>query len=234
MKDDGGLRVSGMRVRYGDLTAVDGVSFTIGKGEILGLVGESGSGKSSVGRALAGLVPYEGDVTGAGPTQMVFQDPYGSLNPRLRIGDAVAEGLGRGGTRAVRKAEGLRLLGLVGLDEGVAGRYPRELSGGQRQRVALARALGARPSLLIADEITSALDVSVQGAVLNLVRELRGRLGLSVLFVSHDLAVVRYVCDAVAVMREGRIVESGTVEHVTEHPGHEYTKALLDAVPRLR
>ncbi|GAB2834370.1 hypothetical protein GCM10022221_36530 [Actinocorallia aurea] len=229
----GGVRVSGLRVRYGGFTAVDGVSFEIGEGEVLGLVGESGSGKSSVARALAGLVPYEGEVRGGGGVQMVFQDPYGSLNPRLRIGAAVAEGLGRGVGRAERAAEARRLLEMVGLPGDLAARYPRELSGGQRQRVALARALGARPGLLIADEITSALDASVQGAVLNLVRDLRDALGLAVLFVSHDLAVVRYVCDRVAVLREGRIVECGTVEQVTGSPGHEYTKALIEAVPRL-
>ncbi|ROO89718.1 peptide/nickel transport system ATP-binding protein [Actinocorallia herbida] len=231
---ESGVTVEGLRVRYGAFTAVDGVSFSIGEGEVLGLVGESGSGKSTVGRALAGLVPYEGEVRGGARTQMVFQDPYGSLDPRMRIGAAVAEGLGRDLSRAARSAEARRLLEVVGLSGDLAARYPRELSGGQRQRVALARALGARPGLLIADEITSALDASVQGAVLNLVRDLRDALGLSVLFVSHDLAVVRYVCDRVAVLREGRIVECGTVEQVTEVPGHEYTKALLEAVPRLK
>ncbi|MDX6743579.1 ABC transporter ATP-binding protein [Actinocorallia sp. A-T 12471] len=230
----GGVKVVDLRVRYGGFTAVDGVSFEIAEGEVLGLVGESGSGKSSVGRALAGLVPYEGEVRGGARTQMVFQDPYGSLNPRLRIGAAVTEGLGSGLSREERAREAGRLLETVGLAADLVGRYPRELSGGQRQRVALARALGARPGLLIADEITSALDASVQGAVLNLVRDLRDSLGLAVLFVSHDLAVVRYVCDRVAVLREGRIVECGTVDQVTGSPGHEYTKALLEAVPRLK
>ncbi|GAA3238422.1 ABC transporter ATP-binding protein [Actinocorallia longicatena] len=227
------MRVDGLSVRYGRFLAVDGVSFEVGPGEIVGLVGESGSGKSTVARALVGLVPRTGTVEGVrrGGVQMVFQDPYASLNPRMRVGRAVAEGVREKGER--RAAEARRLLAQVGLDAGLAGRYPRELSGGQRQRVALARALGARPDLVVADEITSALDVSVQGAVLNLVKELRRDLGLSVLFISHDLAVVRYVCDRILVMREGRIVESGTVGQVIGSPGHEYTKALLEAVPRV-
>ncbi|GAB3692220.1 hypothetical protein GCM10027589_57930 [Actinocorallia lasiicapitis] len=225
------MKVENLCVDFGRFRAVDGVCFEVAAGEIVGLVGESGSGKSSVARALVGLLPYRGSVTGLRRrgAQLVFQDPYASLNPRLKIGKAVVEGV-TGGDRA---AEARRLLELVGLDPALGGRYPGELSGGQRQRVAMARALGAGPELLIADEITSALDVSVQGAVLNLVRELRAELGLAVLFISHDLAVVRYVCDRLLVMREGRIVESGTVEQVMEQPGHEYTKSLLEAVPRL-
>ncbi|MEO3782689.1 ATP-binding cassette domain-containing protein [Actinocorallia sp. B10E7] len=230
------LEVRGLDVRYGRLHAVRDVSFEVAEGEILGLVGESGSGKSSVARALTGLAPRTGTVAGLGPreAQLVFQDPYASLDPRMTIARSVAEGLPRGLGRAARREEVARLLDLVRLGSETAGRYPRELSGGQRQRVAIARALGARPRLLIADEVTSALDVSVQGAILNLIRELRAGLGLSVLFVSHDLAVVRYVCDRIAVMREGRIVECGTVGQVIEHPSHEYTKALLEAVPRLQ
>jgi len=230
------LDVRELNVRYGGFHAVRDVSFTIGEGEILGLVGESGSGKSSVARALTGLAPRTGAVEGLGPreAQLVFQDPYASLDPRMTIGRSVAEGLPRTVARRDRPAEVARLLELVRLDPETAARYPRELSGGQRQRVAVARALGARPRLLIADEVTSALDVSVQGAILNLVKELRAELGLAVLFISHDLAVVRYVCDRIAVMREGRIVEEGSVEQVIEHPSHDYTKALLEAVPRLR
>ncbi|GAA0964551.1 ABC transporter ATP-binding protein [Actinocorallia libanotica] len=230
------LEVRGLNVRYGGFHAVRDVSFTIGEGEILGLVGESGSGKSSVARALTGLAPRTGTVAGPGPrgVQLVFQDPYASLDPRMRVGRSVAEGLPRGVGRRERPAEVARLLELVRLDPETARRYPRELSGGQRQRVAVARALGARPRLLIADEVTSALDVSVQGAILNLVRELRAELGLAVLFVSHDLAVVRYVCDRIAVLREGRIVEEGPVGRVIENPADDYTKSLLEAVPRLR
>ncbi|MFC6901073.1 ATP-binding cassette domain-containing protein [Nonomuraea dietziae] len=159
---------------------------------------------------------------------MVFQDPYASLNPRMTVGASVAEGL-----RRPTPADVERLLGLVSLPPQLASRYPRELSGGMRQRVAIARALGASPRLLVADEITSALDVSVQGAVLNLVRGLRAELGLSMLFISHNLAVVRYVADEIAVMREGRVVEHGPTRQVVETPAHPYTRDLLAAVPRL-
>ncbi|MFG3102241.1 ABC transporter ATP-binding protein [Streptomyces sp. NPDC048182] len=225
------MNISDVTVRYGSFTAVDGVGLEVAEGGATGLVGESGSGKSTLARAVAGLVPYRGAITGVGRVQMVFQDPYASLDPRMTVGDSVAEGVRV--PRAGRAGEVARLLDLVSLPAGHAAKYPRELSGGQRQRVAVARALAARPDLLIADEITSALDVSVQGAVLNLVRELRAELGLTLLFISHDLAVVRYVCDTVAVLRHGRLVESGPVQDVIDAPRHVYTKALLDAVPRL-
>ncbi|MCX0246773.1 MULTISPECIES: ABC transporter ATP-binding protein [Streptomyces] len=227
------MNIDSLTVRYGSFTAVDRVSLEVPKGSVTGLVGESGSGKSTVARAVAGLTPYQGTVTGVAPgrIQMVFQDPYSSLNPRMSIGDAIAEGTRV--PRAQRQEEVGRLLDLVSLPAAYSGKYPRELSGGQRQRVAIARALAARPELLIADEITSALDVSVQGAVLNLLRELRGELGLTMLFISHNLAVVRYVCDTVAVMHHGRLVESGPVENVIGAPQDAYTRALLDAVPRL-
>jgi peptide/nickel transport system ATP-binding protein len=227
------VNISELTVRFGSFTAVDRVSLEVPKGSVAGLVGESGSGKSTLARAVAGLTPYSGTVSGVarGRVQMVFQDPYSSLNPRMSIGDAIAEGTRV--PRAQRSAEVGRLLELVSLPATYAGKYPRELSGGQRQRVAIARALAAEPELLIADEITSALDVSVQGAVLNLLRELRGELGLTMLFISHNLAVVRYVCDAVAVMHHGRLVEFGPVEDVIGAPRHEYTRTLLDAVPRL-
>jgi peptide/nickel transport system ATP-binding protein len=243
------MRILDLTVRYGSFTAVDGVSLEIPDGGIVGLVGESGSGKSTLARAVVGLVPVaSGRIEGDERRQIVFQDPYGSLDPRMTAGASVAEGLTspgpasprslgasprRGRRRAERAAEVERLFGLVSLDPALAGRYPRELSGGQRQRVAIARALGARPSLLVADEITSALDVSVQGAVLNLVRELRTELGLSVLFISHNLAVVRYVADSIAVMRHGRLVEAGPTDEVIETPREEYTAALLSAVPTL-
>ncbi|MBT2468730.1 ABC transporter ATP-binding protein [Streptomyces sp. ISL-66] len=227
------MNISELTVRFGSFTAVDAVSLEVPEGSVTGLVGESGSGKSTLARAAAGLTPYRGTISGVtrGRVQMVFQDPYSSLNPRMSIGDAIAEGARV--PRAQRPAEVGRLLELVSLPATYASKYPRELSGGQRQRVAIARALAAEPELLIADEITSALDVSVQGAVLNLIRDLRSELGLTMLFISHNLAVVRYVCDAVAVMHHGRLVESGPVEDVIGAPRHEYTRTLLDAVPRL-
>ncbi|MYU06006.1 ATP-binding cassette domain-containing protein [Streptomyces sp. SID8366] len=227
------MNISNVTVRFGSFTAVDDVSLTVAVGHVTGLVGESGSGKSTLARAVAGLTPYEGTISGVarGRVQMVFQDPYSSLNPRMSVGDAIAEGVRV--PRKERSAEIVRLLELVSLPASYAPKYPRELSGGQRQRVAVARALAARPEVLIADEITSALDVSVQGAVLNLMRDLRTELGLTMLFISHNLAVVRYVCDAVAVMRHGRLLESGPVDEVIGTPRHPYTRALLDAVPRL-
>ncbi|MEV5407286.1 ATP-binding cassette domain-containing protein [Thermopolyspora sp. NPDC052614] len=222
--------VKDLTVRFGTFTAVDHVTLEIPDGSVVGLVGESGSGKSTLARAIAGLVPYTGTIEGSRRVQMVFQDPYASLNPRMTVGASIAEGLPRGMNR---REEVARLLDLVALPADAAPRYPRQLSGGQRQRVAIARALGARPELLIADEITSALDVSVQGAVLNLVRSLRADLGLSMLFISHNLAVVRYVADVIAVMRHGELVEIGPADQVTAAPEHDYTRSLLAAVPRL-
>ncbi|SED18958.1 peptide/nickel transport system ATP-binding protein [Nocardioides exalbidus] len=231
-------------VRYDRHTAVDAVSLTVPPGTVVGLVGESGSGKSTLARAAVGLVePTSGSITlggaamprrGRRPVQMVFQDPYSSLDPRMSIGDSVAEAMPKEGdtrTREGRREEVRRLLDLVHLGSADPGDLPGRLSGGQRQRVALARALAGRPDVVIADEITSALDVSIQGAVLNLVRELQQELGLSILFISHNLAVVRYVASRVAVMRSGRIVEEGTTTQVLEQPEHAYTRALLDAVP---
>jgi peptide/nickel transport system ATP-binding protein len=236
------LRFEDVTVRYGRTTAVDGVSLRVPPGEIVGLVGESGSGKSTLARAAVGLAPLSGGrITMDGepvplrgrhrPLQMVFQDPYSSLDPRRTISDSVAEAMPRGGSRAERRAEAERLLDLVHLDPARAGDVPSRLSGGQRQRVALARALAARPRAVIADEITSALDVSVQGAVLNLVRELRRELGLSILFISHNLAVVRYVASHVVVLRGGRVVEQGPTAEVLTEPRHDYTRELLAAVP---
>ncbi|SDK46836.1 ABC transporter ATP-binding protein [Nonomuraea jiangxiensis] len=224
------MRIEGLTVRYGGFTAVDDVTLEIPDGHAVGVVGESGSGKSSLARAVSGLVPYTGRIEGATRIQMVFQDPYASLDPRMTIGETVGEGI----AKRRRATEVPRLLGLVQLPAELAGRYPRELSGGQRQRVAIARALGGDPALLIADEITGSLDVSVQGTVLNLVRGLRDELGLSMLFISHNLAVVRYVADTIAVMHRGRIVEHGPTEQVIGEPAHDYTRTLLAAVPRLR
>jgi ABC-type glutathione transport system ATPase component len=232
------LRFEGVTVRFGPrrhrVTAVDGVDLVVPAGSVVGLVGESGSGKSTLARAAVGLAPVaQGRVLldgapvptrGRRPLQMVFQDPYSSLDPRMTIGDTVAEAVPRG---LDRRAEVRRLLELVDLPAERAGRYPGELSGGQRQRVAVARALAGRPEVLIADEITSALDVSIQGTVLNLVRDLQRQMDLTILFISHDLAVVRYVSDAIAVMYRGRIVEHGPAEDVLTRPQDPYTRELL-------
>ena len=236
------LEFDAVSVRYGRLTAVDGVSLTVPSGQVVGLVGESGSGKSTLAKAAVGLAPVSaGRVLLDGtdvrrlprrrPLQMVFQDPYSSLDPRMAIGESITEAMPRGTARGARRAEVARLLELVHLDPERAGMLPGQLSGGQRQRVALARALAGQPKVLIADEITSALDVSVQGAVLNLVRDVQRRLALSMLFISHNLAVVRYVSDIVAVMYLGRIVEAGPAEQVLTDPQHPYTRDLLASAP---
>ncbi|MGW4101829.1 ABC transporter ATP-binding protein [Streptomyces sp. NPDC004976] len=246
------LRFENVTVRYGTgrraLRAVDGVSLTVPPGQVVGLVGESGSGKSTLARAAVGLAPLaSGRVLLDGkdvghrarggthrPLQMVFQDPYASLDPRMRVGDSVAEAIPRTGPSggAGRRADVARLFELVGLDAGHAFSRPGELSGGQRQRVALARALAGRPSVVVADEITSALDVSVQGTVLNLVRDLQRRMRLGMLFISHNLAVVRYVSDVIAVMYLGRVVECGPAHDVLADPQHPYTRELLAAAPQ--
>ena len=252
------LELRGVGVRYGRFTAVEGVDLTVPDGSVTGLVGGSGSGKSTVGKAVVGLAPLSAGrilVDGVGQprrpgrtaVQLVFQNPYASLDPRLSIGAAVAEALPRTRldpdnsgssaagrwTRAERAVEVARLLGLVGIDPARAAQLPAALSGGQRQRVALARALAARPGVLIADEVTSALDVSVQGAVLNLLRRLQRDLGFALLFISHDLAVVRYLCDQVAVLESGRLVECGPAAEVMARPAHETTRTLLSCIPAL-
>lgn len=249
-----GLAIRGLTVRYGNgqsaLTAVDDVDLVIPPGEVLGVVGESGSGKSSIARALVGLAPVVAGrveldgrdllespaIALRGGVQLIFQDPYGSLNPRMTVGESLSEGIRAGGhiARGAQDTEVDRLLDLVELDATVARVRPRALSGGQRQRVAIARALGARPQLLIADEITSALDVSVQGAVLNLLRNLQRQLGFSVLLISHNLAVVRYLADTVAVMYCARVVETAAVDSLIGSPQHPYTQALVAAVPGTR
>ncbi|RBY84122.1 ABC transporter ATP-binding protein [Blastococcus sp. TF02A-30] len=242
----GGLR----RKPAGLLRAVDGVDLDVLRGETLGLVGESGCGKSTLGNALLRLVPSTGgsitfdgtDITGlegrglkelrrrAG---MVFQDPFASLDPRRTVAQTVAEplevhGLRKGRDKAARVAE---LLELVGLDPAVAGRYPHEFSGGQRQRVGIARALAGEPDFLVCDEAIASLDVSVQAQVLNLLRRLQRRLGLTLLFISHDLSAVRHISDRIAVMYLGRIVEIGPASAVGSDPQMPYTQALLSAVP---
>jgi len=234
----------------GAVKAVDGVGFEIRPGETLGLVGESGSGKSTTGycvlqllRPTAGEVVFEGrDLTRLRgeelrvmrrEMQIVFQDPYSSLDPRMTVGSIVAEPLQAHGidTRRGRGERVLRLLELVGLDPGHAKRFPHEFSGGQRQRIAIARALALEPRLIVCDEPVSALDVSIQAQILNLLKDLQRELGLTYLFISHDLAIVRTMSDWIAVMRHGKIVELGPAEEVYSSPKHEYTKALLTAVP---
>jgi oligopeptide/dipeptide ABC transporter ATP-binding protein len=230
--------------------AVDGVSFFLRKGETLGLVGESGSGKTTVARSVLRLIdPDEGSITFDGVDvsglsrselqgvrrrmQMVFQDPYSSLNPRMKVGTAIAEPAIVHGvvSKSGASAHVAEMLKLVGLPGSVADRYPRQLSGGQRQRIAIARALSSRPSVLIADEPVSALDVSVQAQILNLLARLLDELDLTMLFIAHQLSVVRHISNRVAIMYLGRIVETGPTNQVFDSPQHPYTKALLDAAP---
>jgi oligopeptide/dipeptide ABC transporter ATP-binding protein len=232
------------------LQAVTDVSFAIEAGETFGLVGESGCGKSTLGRLIVGLgAPDEGQISFHGQDiyqggrqerralrrqiQMVFQDPYASLNPRMTIGQAVAEPLRvhRVVPRGEITVEVERLLAQVGMSASYAQRYPFELSGGQRQRVAIARALSLRPAVLVADEAVSGLDVSIQAQVLNLLVELRDRLGLTMVFISHDLGVVEYLSTRIAVMYLGRILEMGPASAVFHHAGHPYTQALIRAIP---
>ncbi|MET9605695.1 ABC transporter ATP-binding protein [Streptomyces sp. NPDC006512] len=226
------------------IAAVGGVSLAVRAGETLGIVGESGSGKSTLGRMLVGLLPPSSgqvrhagtEITGiAAGAQMVFQDPVSSLNPRRSVGESVADPLRAAGERdekAIRSRVG-ELLARVGLEAGHYDRYPHEFSGGQRQRVGIARALAPRPRLIVCDEPVSALDVTTQAQVTALLAELQRELGIALVFIAHDLAVVRQVSDRVAVMRGGLIVEEGPVDRVYDRPAHPYTRRLLDAVPAL-
>ena len=240
-----------LRKRPG-VRAVDDVSFAIAPGETFGLVGESGCGKTTTGRCLLRLIePTSGEVrfkdidvralsTGElrqarRHFQIVFQDPYSSLNPRMRVGAIVQEPLEihKIGTRDAQRARVRELFELVGLDPSAVSKYPHEFSGGQRQRIGLARALALEPSLVVCDEPVSALDVSVQAQVINLLLDLQKRLGLTYLFIAHDLRLVRQICDRVAVMYRGRIVELAPAERIFTAAAHPYTQALLSAIPRL-
>ena len=237
--------------KVGDVKAVDGVDFTIGRGETLGLVGESGCGKTTTGRCIlrlekptAGQVLYDGrdvarmerdELTALRRRmQVIFQDPYSSLNPRMKVGDIIGEpikvhGVEPDGRR--RHAKVRDLLAVCGLDPKFADRYPHEMSGGQRQRVGIARALALDPEFIVCDEAVSALDVSIQAQVVNLLEDLRERFGLTYLFIAHDLSVVRHLCQRVAVMYLGRIVEMAESDELFDNPLHPYTQALLSAVP---
>ncbi|MPT37391.1 MAG: ABC transporter ATP-binding protein, partial [Achromobacter sp.] len=237
------------------LDAVKRVNFSIGEGEVFGLVGESGSGKSTVARLISGLyTPSEGSVNFGGidltplkgekqlnpfrrQIQMIFQDPFSSLNPRMRVLDIVAEPI-RFHKLAASEAEARRivadLLDVVGLADRAAERFPHEFSGGQRQRICIARALATRPRFLICDEPTSALDVSIQAQILNLLKDLQEELGLTMLFISHDLPVIRQMCDRVGVMRYGELLEVAETEDLFERPQHPYSQHLLGLMPRLQ
>jgi len=243
-----------LRRNVGAVRAVDGIDFEVARGETFGIVGESGSGKSTAARLIArlleptaGVVRFEGrEITALRggslkevrrELQMVFQDPYSSLNPRKTIGSIVSEPLlihRVQGDRAARKRAVQELLDTVGLNPEHYNRYPHEFSGGQRQRVGIARALALSPKLLIADEPVSALDVSIQAQVLNLLRDLQRRLGLTMVFISHDLSVIRHMCDRIAVMHGGRIVEVARNEDLYSAPREPYTRELLAAVPGAR
>ncbi len=244
------IAVDRVTKRFGRTTALEDVSLTITPGRTLGLVGGSGSGKTTLGRIVArlldpdqGRIVFDGVEIGdrrgraLGPVraqiQMVFQDPQASLNPRATVGETLADPLGLAGVpRGERRDRIAALLARVGLP-GFERRYPHELSGGQRQRVGIARALAMRPRLIIADEPVSALDVSIRGQILDLFLDLQASDGIAYLFVSHDLGVVRYMADEVAVMQAGRIVESGPAATIWRSPAHPYTRALIEAVPRL-
>ena len=249
------LAVRGLRKYFGrperPVRAVDDVSFEIAKGEVLGLVGESGSGKSTIGRSVVKLIdPSNGEIRFAGTDlaplspramrpyrrrlQIIFQDPYASLNPRQRVGATLDEalathGLHPGPARAKRVAE---LLSLVGLAPQHAQRYPHEFSGGQRQRIGIARALAVEPEFIVADEPVSALDVSIQAQVINLLSDLRERFHLTMLFISHDLDVVEYLCDRIVVLYLGKVMEVAPARALYRTPQHPYTQALLEASPR--
>ena len=241
-----------LRRKVDDVKAVDGVSFTVEAGQTVGLVGESGSGKTTVGRALLKLIPAtSGKVTFDGKDilsmserrfrplrremQMIFQDPFGSLNPRMTCGSIIGEALTihfRDMSASERRDRVAELLRQGGLKPEMARRYPHEFSGGQRQRIGIARALAVKPRFIVCDEPVSALDVSVQAQIVNLLMDLQEELGISYLFIAHDLAVVEHISDYILVMHHGKIVEAAPAGEIYRNPQHEYTKTLLAAVPQ--
>jgi peptide/nickel transport system ATP-binding protein len=250
------LQVTGLTVTYGHggdvLVAVDGVDLSIPTGETLGVVGESGCGKSSLGKAVVGLAPIaRGEVAVDGQdyapkrrqqsrefrrkVQMIFQDPYSSLNPRMLVAESIRDALRTRGitSKARRSAEARRILDMVALPGSALQKYPHEFSGGQRQRIAIARAIAVSPEIIICDEVTSSLDVSVQATILNMLKELQRELGLTYLFISHDLATVRFMSDNAVVMYLGRVVESAKTEALFAAPEHPYTRALMSSIPRV-
>lgn len=257
------LRVENLRVSYGlgggvfssakkSFNAVDGVSFSIKRGEIVGLVGESGSGKTTTGRAIIRLAPVSGGEIFYGgekiselserafmpyrkKIQMIFQDPFNSLNPRMDIFGIISEPLDihfKGMTREQKRERVADLLEKVGLEPAHMRRYPHEFSGGQRQRIGIARALAVKPEFIICDEPVSALDVSVQAQIINLLERLRSELNLTLLFIAHDIAVVEYLSDRIMVMTGGKIVEQGEAQEICSNPQNAYTKELISAVPK--
>lgn len=238
--------------QVGSVKAVDDVSLTVRKGETLGLVGESGCGKSTLGRTLIRLYePTAGEISFDGQDflklkgeslrlkrknmQMIFQDPYASLDPRMTVGQVIRQPMDihNVGTSAERTARVLELIELVGLRKSAVNRYPHEFSGGQRQRISIARAIALNPELIICDEPVSALDVSIQAQILNLLEDLQEKLGLTYIFISHDLSVIEHVCDRIAVMYLGKIVEVASRDELFSNPQHPYTQALIGAIPRV-
>lgn len=247
------LEVKGLKQHFGQIKAVDGISFDVYEGETLGLVGESGCGKSTTGRSIIRLYDItDGEILFNGKNvnayksrkdsmqfnkdmQMIFQDPYASLNPRMTAGEIIAEGFDIHGmykNKKERQNKVGELLEAVGLNREHANRYAHEFSGGQRQRIGIARALSLNPSFIIADEPISALDVSIQAQVVNLLKQLQKERGLTYLFIAHDLSMVKYISDRIAVMYRGRILELGEADEIYNNPIHPYTKSLLSAVPQ--